>query len=153
MFLLVIAFGAVGAYVGDVITYAALRWAGAPLAQRVGWLHEGNPAEALERLRRGVEEHEVPVLLTSRLVPGGRVPVLLAAALGGYPWTRFAVANVAAAALWAAVYAAIGLTGRSVFPRPWQAALAAVVLVVALSLAGSWWQRRRRAAERSTSTQ
>jgi membrane protein DedA with SNARE-associated domain len=143
VFLVVVGFGAAGAYLGDIGTYALLRLAGAPLAQRVGWLHEGATAETLTRLRRGVEEHELPVLLTSRLVPGGRVPVLLAAALGGYPWQRYAVADVAAAGLWSVIYAAIGVAGRALFPEAWQAAVAAVVVVLAVSLAGSAWQRRR----------
>jgi len=35
---LVVLVGAAGAYVGDVITYAVLHWAGAGLARRVRWL-------------------------------------------------------------------------------------------------------------------
>jgi membrane protein DedA with SNARE-associated domain len=118
IFALVVAFGAAGAYVGDLATYAILRVAGQPLAQRVGWLHEGATADTLAALRTRIEEHELPVLLTSRLIPGGRVPVLLAAALGGYSWRRFAVADIAAASLWSAFYAAIGLAGRAIFPEP-----------------------------------
>lgn len=151
--LAVIAVGATGAYVGDIITYAALRWAGEPLAQRVGWLRGDAPAEALAQLRRRVEANEVRVLLLSRLVPGGRIPVLLAAALGGYSWRRFAAADIGAAALWAAVYAAIGIAGRSMFPRPWQGIAAAITIVIVISLVNNALRRRTGTPRRAASTQ
>lgn len=129
---LVVAVGAGGAYVGDLTTYAVLRRAGAPLAQRVGWLNADDPDGALQRLRTGLEAREVRSLLLSRLVPGGRIPVLLAAALGGYPFARFASADVAAAALWAVVYALIGVLGNAVIPDPTVAVLVVVVVAVAV---------------------
>lgn len=142
---LVVAFGAAGAYLGDVITYYVLRLAGAPLAQRVGWLHADDPDGALQSLRARLEQNEVRSLLLSRLVPGGRVPVLLAAALGGYPLARFASANVAAAALWATVYAAIGVAGDALIPDPVVAVVVVVVAAVLLGLALPLLRRRRAA--------
>lgn len=126
---LVLAVGAAGAYTGDLVTYVVLRRAGTPLAQRLGWLHAEDPDGALRRLRTRLEHNEVRSLLLSRLVPGGRIPVLLVAALGGYPTARFASANVAAAALWSVAYAAIGVLGNWLVPDP-GLALALVVLVV-----------------------
>ena len=150
LLVLVVAFGAAGAYTGDLATYAILRLAGVRLAERVGWLRGDNAQEALGRLREQLEEHELRSLLLSRLIPGGRVPVLLAASLGGYSWRRFAIADIAAAALWSVLYAAIGIAGRAVFPEPWQGAVAAIVLVLALSAIGSLvqrWRRKRAHAE------
>lgn len=126
---LVVAVGAAGAYTGDLVTYVVLRRAGTPLAQRLGWLHAEDPDGALRRLRTRLEHNEVRSLLLSRLVPGGRIPVLLVAALGGYPTARFASTNVAAAALWSVAYAAIGVLGNWLVPDP-GLALALVVLVV-----------------------
>ncbi len=40
---LVVLFGAAGAYVGDLVMYVVLRIAGAPLAERIGWLHADDP--------------------------------------------------------------------------------------------------------------
>ena len=53
--------------------------------------------------------------MVSRLVPGGRIPVLLVASLTGYPWLRFASAGAVAALLWAALYSVIGVAGDAVF--------------------------------------
>ncbi len=130
--LLVLLVGAAGAYLGDIVSYAVLRLTGRSLAQRIGWLRSDDPDRALTRLRAGIEAHELRTLLLSRLIPGGRIPVLLAAALGGYPWIRFASADIAASLLWCAVYAAIGLIGNSIFPNTTVALI--VVIVVALLL-------------------
>lgn len=138
----VLAVGAAGAYLGDLLMFAALTVVGEPLAHRIGWLSGERPQERLRRMRDQVERNEVRVLLLSRLVPAGRVPVLLAAALGGYSWRRYAAADVAAASIWAVAYAVIGIAGGSVFPHPWQGIVAAVAVVVLISLIGSWLRRR-----------
>ncbi|HEY1133671.1 MAG TPA: VTT domain-containing protein [Nocardioides sp.] len=131
---LVVAVGALGAYTGDLVTYAALRRAGTPLAQRVGWLRADDPHGALRRLREGLERNEVRSLLLSRLIPGGRIPVLLVAALGGYPTARFAAANVAAASLWSVAYAAVGVLGNWLVPDPVVALVVVVAVVLAVGL-------------------
>ncbi|MEI5675583.1 MULTISPECIES: VTT domain-containing protein [unclassified Nocardioides] len=113
---LVVAVGAGAAYCGDLVTYAALRRAGEPLARRVGWLgDDGDEHSRPARLRERIEHAEIRTLLVSRLVPGGRVPVLLVAALTGYPWYRYVSAAAVAAALWATVYAAVGVLGDGLF--------------------------------------
>lgn len=138
--------GAVGAYVGDLIVYAGCRFGGERLAKRVGWLR-GNAS--LDALRVRLAEHEIGVLLTSRLIPGGRVPVLLAAGLAGYPWERFAVVDLTASSLWAAVYMAIGLLGYALFDEPWQGVVAAIVLVILTTVASTLvqrWRQKKRAS-------
>lgn len=212
LLILVVVFGAAGAYLGDVITYAALRVAArqvesrrlaanpdgshglapqldgphrlAPqpdgshgLAPQPGgsprnasppssaapgaargdaptalagslprwlprWLGPTQRAETLARFREQLAHHELRTLLLSRLVPGGRIPVLLAAALDGYSWQRFAIADLGAASLWSLVYSGIGLIGRAVFPEPWQAAVAAIVLVLLVSAVSSRLRQR-----------
>jgi membrane protein DedA with SNARE-associated domain len=142
--------GAGGAYLGDLIVYAACRFGGERLAKRIGWLREN---ASLDALRERLAEHEITVLLTSRLIPGGRVPVLLAAGLAGYPWHRFAVVDLTASSLWAAVYMAIGLLGYLLFDEPWQGVVAAIVLVLLVTVISSLVQRaRRRTAESKQST-
>ena len=142
--------GAAGAYVGDLIVYAGCRFGGERLAKRVGWLRDN---ASLDALRVRLDHHEIGVLLTSRLIPGGRVPVLLAAGLAGYSWERFAVVDLAASSLWAAVYMAIGLLGYALFDKPWEGVLAAIVLVVLTTVLSSLVRRarRNRAAAKSDS--
>jgi membrane protein DedA with SNARE-associated domain len=141
-FAFVIAAGAAGAYAGDLVMYAMCRLGGETLARRLRWLRdEEHLAAVKERLSRS----QIPVLLVSRLIPGGRVPVLLAAAFLGLPWRTFVVANAPACGLWAVVYAGIGVAGGSIFPQPWQGVVAAVILILIVNQAISWWQKRRAA--------
>ena len=138
--LLVIAFGAAGAYAGDLVMYAMCRFGGEKLARRLRWLRdEEHLATVMTRLKKS----QVPVLLVSRLIPGGRVPVLLAAAFVGLPWRTFVVANLPACALWAGVYSAVGAAGGSIFPEPWQGVVAAVVLILIINQTVSWINKRR----------
>ncbi|WP_033342504.1 DedA family protein [Catenuloplanes japonicus] len=143
MVLFVVLAGALGAYTGDLITYAACRWGGEQLARRLRWLR-GN--EKLDKLGAELKHREVPVLLVSRLVPGGRIPMLLAASVIGVTWRTFVYANAPACVLWAAVYAAVGLLGGTVFPRPWEGVVAAIVLVLVVTQVATWVHRRREAS-------
>lgn len=130
LLVLVLAAGAAGAYLGDLGTYALCRVGGRALARRLRWLRDDDHLGAVEeRLHR----NPVQTLLVSRLLPGGRIPVLLAAAFLGLGWRTFLIANAPACALWSAVYLAIGTAGGSVFSEPWEGVLAAVVLVVVVT--------------------
>jgi membrane protein DedA with SNARE-associated domain len=135
--------GAAGAYAGDLIVYAACRAGGETLARKVGWLRNN---ASLDALRERLAKHEITVLLTSRLIPGGRIPVLLAAGISGYRWHRFAVVDLIASSVWAAVYMAIGLLGSALFDEPWQGVVAAIVLVLLTTVVSSLIQRFRKKA-------
>ncbi|MEV0901776.1 VTT domain-containing protein [Actinoplanes sp. NPDC049802] len=137
---LVIAAGAAGAYAGDLVMYGMCRFGGEQLARRLRWL---NDEERLGTVKDRLKRKQVPVLLVSRLIPGGRVPVLLAAAFVGLSWRTFVIANVPACALWSLVYAAIGLAGGSVFPEPWQGVVAAVVVILVVNQSITWISRWR----------
>jgi membrane protein DedA with SNARE-associated domain len=145
--ILVIALGAAGAYVGDLATYGVLRLESRRIAHGSGrltrWLHKPRPEEVLARVERSIESHALRTLVLSRLVPGGQTPVLLAAAASGYGWTRYAVADIGAATLWSAVYAATGVVGRAVFSGPLEGVAAGIALVLLISLASVLWSRLR----------
>ena len=138
--LFVVVAGAAGAYVGDLVMYAMCRAGGESLARRLRWLRD---PERLAQMQERLRESEVPVLLVSRLLPGGRVPVLLAAGFLGLRWRTFVAANAPACALWSLVYAGIGVLGGSVLPEPWQGVVAAIVLVLVITQVVNLWSRHR----------
>ena len=140
--LLVIAFGAAGAYAGDLVMYGMCRAGGEQLARRLRWLRD---EEHLAAVKERLQRNQIPVLLVSRLIPGGRVPVLLAAAFVGLSWRTFVIANLPACALWSAVYAGIGVAGGSIFPEPWQGVVAAVLLILIINQGISMFNKRRAA--------
>lgn len=128
----VVVVGAGAAYVADVVLYTVLlRGAHTRLGRRVQQRAEAHGR--LDELGERLSRHDVGTLVTSRLLPGARIPVLAAAAATGYPVVRFAVANVVPAVCWAVAYAALGLAGRGVSDRPWVSVVAAVAFGVAAS--------------------
>ncbi|WP_369228313.1 DedA family protein [Streptomyces sp. R39] len=145
---LVFVTASLAAFLGD----AALYWLGRRgLRSRNGsrWLaaiRARAPEERLSQAQSKLAGHGVAVLVLSRLVPAGRIPVMLACLLAEWPLRRFARGNVAACLAWAVTYQVIGILGGSLFPEPWEGVVAAVGLTVAISVAPSVWRRVRSAA-------
>ncbi|MET8943600.1 VTT domain-containing protein [Streptomyces sp. NPDC004542] len=102
------------------------------------------PEDRLAQAQEKLAEHNVAVLVLSRLVPAGRIPVMLACLMAEWPLVRFARGNLPACLAWAATYQVIGVLGGSLFPRPWEGVVAAVALTVLVSAAPSVWRRARR---------
>ncbi|MEV5954909.1 VTT domain-containing protein [Streptomyces sp. NPDC051987] len=144
---LVFVTASLAAFLGD----AALYWLGRRgLRSKNGsrWLaaiRARAPEERLAQAQAKLAEHDVAVLVLSRLVPAGRIPVMLACLLAEWPLRRFARGNVAACLAWAVTYQVIGILGGSLFPEPWEGVVAAVGLTVVISVAPSVWRRVRSA--------
>ncbi|OKK04360.1 hypothetical protein AMK26_13375 [Streptomyces sp. CB03234] len=143
--LVVFALAAGAAFTGDV----ALYWLGRRgVRSKNGsrWLEalRGRAApDRLEQAQAKLREHRVSVLVLSRLVPAGRIPVMLACLLAGMPLRRFVRGNLPACLAWAVTYQLIGILGGSLFARPWEGVLAAVALTVLISAVPSVWRRVR----------
>ncbi|MEU0373944.1 VTT domain-containing protein [Streptomyces sp. NPDC006283] len=99
--------------------------------------------DRLGQAQRKLDEHGVTVLVLSRLMPAGRIPVMLACLLAGMPLHRFVRGDVPACLAWAATYGLIGILGGSLFAEPWQGVVAAVVLTMLVSGAPALWRRLR----------
>jgi membrane protein DedA with SNARE-associated domain len=143
--LIVFAVASAAAFLGDICLY----WLGQRgVRSRNGskWLRTIRDRAAPERLaqaQRKLDEHGAMVLVLSRLVPAGRLPVMLACLLGRMPLRRFARGDVPACLAWAATYQLIGILGGSLFPEPWQGVVAAVGLTLLVSGAPAVWRRTR----------
>ncbi|WP_338674009.1 VTT domain-containing protein [Streptomyces sp. SCSIO 30461] len=141
---------ALAAFTGDITLY----WLGRRgLSFRGGsrWLaalRERVTAERLAQAERGLERRRVTMLVVSRLLPAGRIPVMLACLLTRMPLRRFAEADAPACLAWAAAYGLIGILGGSLFPEPWQGVLAVVALTLLISGAPALWGRLRRGGPR-----
>ncbi|MFH8366866.1 DedA family protein [Streptomyces sp. NPDC018031] len=145
--LIVFLVAALAAFLGDL----ALYWLGRRgVRSRNGsrWLGRIRDRAAPERLAQAqarLDEHGVTVLVLSRLVPAGRIPVMLACLLAGMPVRRFARGALPAALAWAATYQVIGILGGSLFAEPWEGVAAAVALTVVVGSVPALWRRVRRA--------
>ncbi|KMO97604.1 membrane protein [Streptomyces roseus] len=143
--LLVCAVAAVAAFAGDL----ALYWLGRRGVRSRGgsrWLEALRGRATPERLaqaQRGLDEHGVLVLVVSRLVPAGRIPVMLACLLARLPLRRFARGDAPACLAWAATYGLIGILGGSLFSEPWKGVALAVAVTLLISGAPALWRRLR----------
>jgi membrane protein DedA with SNARE-associated domain len=103
------------------------------------------PEERLTQAQEKLAEHGVAVLVLSRLVPAGRLPVMLACLLAEWPMRRFVRGNLPACLAWAVTYQLIGILGGSLFDEPWEGVVAAVALTLVISGVPSLWRRIRSA--------
>jgi membrane protein DedA with SNARE-associated domain len=143
---LVVLVSAVAALVGDLITFAVCR-SGGPAAVR--WVARGQHTERIDEVREQFRRHGWQIIVVGRLLPAGRIPVLLAAGALAYPWRRLVPASAVGSVLWAIAYAALGVLSGGIFDSPLLASLLATLLILViggvLNLVSS--RRRRRKAE------
>jgi membrane protein DedA with SNARE-associated domain len=147
---LVVLLATVAAFTGDLTTFAVCRFGG-PTAVR--WVARGQHSDRIAEVREQFRRHGWQIIVVGRLLPAGRIPVLLAAGALAYPWRRLVPASMLAALLWAIAYAALGVVSGGVFDSPLIATLIATLLVLLvgalLNLVGA---ARRRAARRVDDT-
>ncbi|GGV35682.1 membrane protein [Streptomyces longisporoflavus] len=147
---LLIVFGvsALAAFLGDI----ALYWLGRRgMRSKNGsrWLaaiRDRAPEDRLAQAQEKLADHGVLVLVLSRLVPAGRIPVMLACLMAKMPLREFARGDVPACLAWALTYQLIGILGGSLFKEPWQGVVVAVALTVLISAGPAVWRKVRRTA-------
>lgn len=130
----------VAALAGDVILY----W----LARRGvgGWLQRlrrRTDTPRLDAAQRRLDQHGTAVIVVSRLVPAGRIPVMLACLGAGWSVRRFARSDIPAVLAWTGGYLLIGAVGGSLFTHPWQGLAAVVALTLLATVAPAVWRRVR----------
>ncbi|MER7194217.1 DedA family protein [Streptomyces flaveolus] len=143
--LMVFLTASLAAFCGDMALYwLGRRGVGSKNGSR--WLEvirSRAPEDRLEQAQEKLAEHDVAVLVLSRLVPAGRIPVMLACLLAEWPSRRFARGNLPACLAWAVTYQLIGILSGSLFSKPWEGVAAAIALTVLVSAAPSAWRRLR----------
>ena len=140
---LVLAVATLAAFTGDLITFAICR-SGGPAAIR--WVTRGQHPERIDEVAGQFRRHGWQIVVVGRLLPAGRIPVLVAAGALAYPWRRLVPASLLAAFLWALAYALLGVVSGGVFDSPLAATLIATVLVLAVGGVINLVSARRRRA-------
>lgn len=144
---LVILLATLGAYVGDVVTFAVARL-GSEAAVR--WIARRQQADRLEKTRLQFEKRGWQIIVIGRLIPAGRIPVLLAAGALAYPWRKLLIASFGASLLWAVAYALLGIVSGGIFDSPLIATLLATVLVLLVTVALNLVSRYRNRSKTET---
>ena len=138
----VILLATAAALAGDLVTFAAGR-AGSGVALRL--VSRGQTPERLVAMRERFAAHGGRLIVVGRLIPAGRIPVLLGAAALDYPWGRFLPAAVLGCLLWAVAYALLGVVSGGIFDDPLVATLLATVLVLVAAAVSALVSRYRKA--------
>ncbi|MTD52740.1 DedA family protein [Amycolatopsis pithecellobii] len=140
---LVLLLATLGAAIGDLVTFAVARLGS---AAAVRWLARGQRPDRLVAAQERFRRRGWQLIVIGRLVPAGRIPVLLAAGAVTYPWRRLVPATLAACVLWAGAYALLGVVSGGIFDSPLIATVLAAVLVllvtIVLNLVAKWRRDR-----------
>lgn len=137
----VLAVSTLAALTGDLITFTICRFGG-PSAVR--WVTRGQHAERIDEVREQFRLHGWQIIVAGRLLPAGRIPVLVAAGALAYPWRRLVPASLVAAFLWALAYSLLGVVSGGIFDSPLIAMLVATLLVLAVGAVTNLVSARRR---------
>lgn len=132
------------ALLGDLITFAVCRFGG-PAAVR--WVARGQHADRIEEVRDQFRKHGWQIIVVGRLLPAGRIPVLVAAGALAYPWRRLVPASALGCLLWAVAYALLGVVSGGIFDSPLAATLLATLLILVVSAVINVVAARRRRAK------
>ncbi|WP_155858785.1 DedA family protein [Candidatus Blastococcus massiliensis] len=140
----VVGLATLAALLGDLVTFTICRFGG-PAAVR--WVARGQHAERIEEVRGQFRRYGWQIIVVGRLLPAGRIPVLLAAGALTYPWRRLVPASFLAALLWAMAYALLGVVSGGIFDSPLVAVLIATLLVLLVGALLNLISARRRRPE------
>lgn len=141
----VVLLSTVAALIGDLITFAAGRGGSGVLTR---FFERRQSAERLATARGAFTRRGWQLVVIGRLIPAGRIPVLLAAGALAYPWRRLVPAATGACLLWAIAYAALGVLSGGLFDSPLAATLIATGLVLVVTVVSALVARHRERARK-----
>jgi membrane protein DedA with SNARE-associated domain len=126
--------GAIGAFVGDNVSYWIGRGGGRPLARRLE--RRRRFKERLDWAKRRLHAGGGYLVPISRFIPGGRTAVTFSAGALSMGWPRFLVLSLIGACAWASYSSLVGYFGGRMFAHSeWKALLLA--FGIALAVAGA----------------
>jgi membrane protein DedA with SNARE-associated domain len=128
---LVILFAMLGALIGDLVTFGAGRGGRGTLKR---WFEKRQSQEKLDNARDRFVQRGWLLVVIGRMVPAGRIPVLLAAGALDYPWRRLVLASTGACLLWAVAYSLLGVVSGGLFDNPLVATVIATFLILIVTL-------------------
>jgi membrane protein DedA with SNARE-associated domain len=125
-----------GIWIGDALLYLLARTVGRPLLQR-SWAKRFFNADAVARSEQWFSEKGTWLLVSTRFVPGTRLPTYLAAGFLRLPFRRFLLVTGSAVAMWTGgIFLMANLLGPDLlrwFQR-WNSGGWAVLLLIAASI-------------------
>ena len=141
---------ALGAFVGDNISFGIGHFLGARVERR---FFSGEKAQRrLKWAQRTLDERGGYLIVVARFIPGGRTATTFTAGfVETYPWRRFLLFDALAGAIWGTYTVLLGyFGGRSFEEEPWKGLLLAFAIAVAVTgVVEAWRYLRHRRAKRA----
>ena len=132
--LLVIFSSAVGAFIGDHISYFIGRFGGARLLARAD--EDSRSRKMFDWAARTLYKRGGLILVIARYIPGGRTATTLTCGTIGYPLRKFSFFDAIAALSWGAYAALIGYAGGRAFEDdPVRGLLTGFAIAIAITVA------------------
>lgn len=131
---------ALGAFVGDNLSYWLGRRVGDPIARR---LFDGEKGQARLRWAEEALWRRGAILIgVGRFIPGGRTATTFAAGSLEMPYRQFVVADAVAASLWALYVSMLGYLGGETFEESlWLPLAASFAAAMAVGAGFEAWRR------------
>jgi membrane protein DedA with SNARE-associated domain len=132
---------------GDTVLLLEARFGAGLIRPRV---ERSKLAARVALAEQALSQNSFSAIVTGRLIPGGRTPVIAALGLSGFPIHRFLPATIVACGLWAGIYSSIGTIGGKVTHHPVWATVVAISFAVCMGLLITQiqrflhWRRTRR---------
>ena len=98
------------------------------------WLARRKYYDRVHDAERKLHRNAFSAVVTGRLVPGGRAPVIIALGLGRFSVRRFVLYNTVACGLWALIYSTIGSIGGKISDHPIMGMVIAIAFAVCMSV-------------------
>lgn len=147
---LVIGVAALGAFVGDHVSYHIGRTAGQGLLRRMP--PDSKRRAAYEWASKALQERGGLLLVVARYIPGGRTAATMTTGAAAYPRRKFAMFDAIAASSWALYSGLIGyLGGRAFEDDPLHGLLLGLGIAVSITVAveATRYLRHRKARPRT----
>jgi membrane-associated protein len=130
---LLVACSALGAFLGDNLSYLLGRRFGPQVEKRFFRGEKGARRRAWAE--RSLQRFGMQLIVVCRFFPGGRTAVTLCCGIVGYPRRRFVVATAVAGVIWASYSFFIGRLGGKAFEQaPWAGFAVAFGVTIAVSV-------------------
>ncbi|MEV7374693.1 DedA family protein [Streptomyces sp. NPDC090301] len=145
----IVAVAAIGAFVGDHISYLIGRKSGPRIFAKLK--PDGRARKAYDRVGRLLDERGGLVLVVARYIPGGRTAATVTTGATGFPRRAFAWYTALAAVTWGVYSAGIGYLGGAAFehePLKGVALGLGMAMLVTVAHEGVRWVRHCRRARR-----
>jgi membrane protein DedA with SNARE-associated domain len=98
------------------------------------WLERATFGDRVKVAQQSLTGNAFNAVVTGRLIPGGRTPVVVALGLSRFSVRRFMLLDTVACALWAAIYSTIGSIGGRIANHPLWGMVIAIAFAVSMGV-------------------